>query len=29
MTWAEALMLNSDFDTPLDELFLYLMGQIY
>ena len=29
MTWAEALMLNSDLDVPLDELFLYLMGQIY
>lgn len=29
MSWAEALLINSDLDTPLDELFLYLMGQIY
>ena len=29
MTWAEALLINSDLEQPLDELFLYFMGQIY
>lgn len=29
MTWAEALLINSDLNVPLDELFLFLMGQIY
>lgn len=29
MTWAEAIMINSDLSIPIDELFLFLMGQIY